>query len=79
MKYTVTEFINQLQRYNNEDIGCDGRRISSHDSIKSHVSFIVETGENEDDEFYEVKEIKIDRLLGCQCACGINIILTLEK
>jgi hypothetical protein len=64
---TITEFIEQLKVIQ-DDSGCDGKTISSHD-IKSEVRFHTTDGEE-----YELVEMETE-VLNCLCIYGVDIIL----
>jgi hypothetical protein len=78
MKINLKRFIELLNKYE-EDIGStkneDGN-IYSH-NIEGTIT-IMEEGE-EEDTFYNIKDIEVDHLLGCRCSAGITIIVEKEK
>lgn len=78
MKYTITEFINELKKLNKDHIGCNGKTIYCHEA-KSSLLFVVERGPDECDEYYRIKDFEISRWIGCNCGQGINIILEKEE
>jgi hypothetical protein len=78
MKINLKRFIELINKYEKE-IGCtqnEEGNISSH-NIEGTIT-IMEEGVDED-TFYDITEIEIDRLLGCQCAAGITIKVEKEK
>jgi hypothetical protein len=65
---TVKELLEQITSLQ-DDIGCDGKTINSHD-IQSSVNFWVMN----DDTDYELVSIE-PSILPCMCWAGINFIL----
>jgi len=70
---TVKEFIEKCVAMNDE-IGCDGSKIASH-NFKSSISFYCE----ETDQYFKLKDMDCKRLAGCGCWSGIKFVLEKDE